>query len=700
MMLFLLLFGALSFSQTASLPNVTASPGNSLSVPLTVSGFTSIGSITFNIQIDPAVLTFTGITSAPAGFMAGVTGSTLTIVGAWNPSVDFPDGTLMNLNFVYNGVTTSPLNFLGSSVVTKGTLEIIHPVYTNGSVSMAVVSQTATLSPVTAATGDPVTVTVDYHNMPAGIGAITQKIHYDPTKLSFINVIGTLNLGTGVVSSADISAGIITITWSNSGGTNINFPSQFLLNFIYNGSTVTNIDFLPGCIITQVPPPANTNVDVTYYGGTITPSPLPAATAVLGSVTGASQGTVYEVPVTLSGFPSGASGGVQAFTLTIPFDSPRLSYIGIKSPAPSGLVVNQASGVLTLAWSNLSGPDINGNFFTLKFRYNGVGVANVSFGNGCVFNTNTGGIIGTVQTGYTNATITPATTMANATIDHPEATTGSEVLVPVNFSDLPSDMGAATLAITYDFNQLTFIDTQNTLPGTTVKLNGSTHVINIAWNGSGSTDINGVFLKLRFLYVAGGSGCGANVSFTDGCELAQWLTGNIVQTNWNNGGVNVKFKISGYLTYANVGNTAMDNCTVALKTNPAGVTVSSVTTDATGYFEFWAVNGSYKLTASTTKAWGGVTTQDINSMKLHIINAITLTGIFFTAGDVNLSGTISVQDISLVKTKIVDPTFPLPAGNWVFDNPVFSVMCADSPNNVRSLCTGDVNGSYVPPSGP
>ena len=52
-------------------------------------------------------------------------------------------------------MTTSPLNFLGTCQVTQGTTTI-YPTYTNGSVSMAVVPQTATLVGTTAATGLPV----------------------------------------------------------------------------------------------------------------------------------------------------------------------------------------------------------------------------------------------------------------------------------------------------------------------------------------------------------------------------------------------------------------------------------------------------------------------------------------------------------------------------------------------------------------
>ena len=252
MMLFLLLFGAASFSQTASLATVTASPGQNLPVALNVTGFTGIGSITFNIQFDPTVMTFTGITSpALTGFVVGVTGNTINIVGSWSPYVTVGgagSGKLFDMNFTYNGMTTSPLNFLGTCQVTQG-ITTIYPTYTNGSVSMAVVPQTATLVGTTASTGGNAPVIIKYAGMPGGIGSITQMIHYDPTKLNFISVTGVGTLASGLNYNANISTGLITITWTNVGGTNINWPSnEFILNFVYIGSTVTNVDFVGGCL--------------------------------------------------------------------------------------------------------------------------------------------------------------------------------------------------------------------------------------------------------------------------------------------------------------------------------------------------------------------------------------------------------------------------------------------------------------------
>jgi hypothetical protein len=440
----------------------------------------------------------------------------------------------------------------------------------------------------------------------------------------------------------------------------------------------------------------------------------PTATAVLGSVTGANQGQDYLVPLTLTGFPT----NTQAFTLTIPFDSPRLTYLGLQNTV-NGLVVSQASGTLTLAWSDPSATNINGAFLTLKFKYNGVGTAHVSFGNGCVFNTNTGGVIGTVQVGYTNSTITPGTATANATLGFVQGAVGANVLVPVTFSGLPTPptgMGAVTLNISYDYNALTFIDCQNNTFGATYNLNRTTHILMIAWNAGSATDINGTFLNLRFTYNGGGGGgCGGAVSFADGCQLADFGA-NIVQANWINGGVDLKWTISGHLYYNNttLSNLPLPGATVYVKDGPEPVPpattpipniIASTTTDANGAYSVNVPNGSYYLYASNAAAWAGVGSPDVINLKRYnaslIPNTIVGNPLRIRAADINQDGIVNSADVIPLNRRIAHLT-PNPlylAPDWLFQNPIVLVNCANlSVTDFLGICSGDVNGSYPDPN--
>ncbi|MFH1159661.1 MAG: cohesin domain-containing protein [bacterium] len=278
--IFLVFFGSSVFCQTASLPTVTANPGENVTLPITVTNFINIGAITLYIQFDPAVLTFITLTGQPSGTLAGIIGGNILSI-AWSDltPLTISSGTLMNLVFTYNGPGTSPLTFLPGCEVAQMVGIIPIPIvvaYTNGLVSPNLSNPTkATLLAPCAITGTAVSVPIKYEGFGSNVGSITQKIQYDPAKLTYTSVTMTGNLAGG---SANASGGIITIAWSNPSGASINYPgNQFILNFIYTGTTATNLIFYPGCLITTN---ATVNIPVSYFDGTITPSLVPSPPVV------------------------------------------------------------------------------------------------------------------------------------------------------------------------------------------------------------------------------------------------------------------------------------------------------------------------------------------------------------------------------------------------------------------------------------
>jgi hypothetical protein len=323
LMIFLVLFGSSVFSQTASLlPFVTASPGEQVTLPLTVTGFTNIGSIQFNIQIDPTILAFQIVTGGPSGMLANVSGTTLTIL--WNnyPPQTFPDGTLCNLVFIYTGPGTSQLTFLGTSAVyqTFGTppnvvnVELF-PVYTNGQVSayMGNTSTATLMNQACAVTGSTVSVPINYQGFVNNVGSITQKIHYDITKMNYV---GMTIIGTSLSGAyASFSGGIVTIAWDNPYGANINYPAnQFILNFTYIGTTGTTVEFYPGCIITT-----NTtfNIPVSYFNGTVSMNPIPTPTITPpGPITFCAGGSVVLTSSAATSYLWSTGATTQAITVT------------------------------------------------------------------------------------------------------------------------------------------------------------------------------------------------------------------------------------------------------------------------------------------------------------------------------------------------------------------------------------------------
>ena len=160
--------------------------------------------------------------------------------------------------------------------------------------------------------------------------------------------------------------------------------------------------------------------------------------------------------------------------------------------------------------------------------------------------------------------------------------------------------------------------------------------------------------------------------------------------------------ISGKLTYDNAPISSPLSCSkVYLKTS-TGTAVDSTDTDINGNYHFCGIsNGSYTLSAKTTKAVGGINATDALLTAKHYVNIIILTGIKLAAADVNASGYVNSTDALIITKRYtqVIPTFV--AGDWIFEQPAIS-FTSNSANvvNFKGLCFGDVNGSYTPPINP
>lgn len=716
-MLLLLIFGSVTFGQaTASLatdPATTASPGEPVLVPLMVTNFNSIGAIQFAIDLNTEILNCTGIINRDAGLSSGFlefhqSGARLFIT--WTANSTFPSfsGKLFDINFIYTGPGTSPLNFYPTQCqVAHGDFTILPVAYTNGSVSQDLtVTTKATLVGGTAVTGGPVTVQLRFEDFLVKAGAITQKIHYDVTKLDFVSAVG-LDTLAGVIGNA--SGGVVTLTWTRTGGGNINWlaatpnSNLILLTFVYTGNTATNLEFYPGCIIsTATDPPAN--IPVSYYNGMVEPG-TPVAHASLGSIAGALQGTDYEIPLTLSDFDA-LVNKAGAITLTIPYDSPKLSFINASSN-PHGAIVNANGSYVSIVWTNAAPGLIDGEFLKLKFKYNGVGDAHLDFGAGCLFTTTTGDAI---QVGYMNGIVTPGGS-SNAYIGIPISPTGADVAVPVYFTDMPPDVGAITLNIAFDFSKLSYIQVTDFPADGSANVNVTGNIIHIVWiSPTPWTGINTTpFCNLNFHVSGGGQ---APVNFDNGCEIANnaFPTPSIIPTIFHNGGVNLVYKVSGILTYDNIPNTPLGGITVYLKqgvdpypnTTPLPVIAASTTTDANGYFEMFVANGTYWLDGDRDVPWVHAGLSDIINLQRYVaglpstIPTLPLWNLRQKAANVFMNAFINGGDIIVLQRRYAGfepgPNNPnYTAGNMTFEHPSFTVVNAPVIQNFKGLYTGDVN---------
>lgn len=159
-------------------------------------------------------------------------------------------------------------------------------------------------------------------------------------------------------------------------------------------------------------------------------------------------------------------------------------------------------------------------------------------------------------------------------------------------------------------------------------------------------------------------------------------------------------EVSGQVTYNNAANTPLPNVTISLK-DASLVTVGTALTDASGNYKFnYVWKGNYSMTASGNPApYGGITSTDGLQIKRHAIGIITLTGLRLAAADVNQSTTVNSSDAVLVQRRSVGIAVPSwTLSDWMYESYNLSVSSTNISQNVLGLCSGDVNGSYVPVS--
>jgi hypothetical protein len=150
--------------------------------------------------------------------------------------------------------------------------------------------------------------------------------------------------------------------------------------------------------------------------------------------------------------------------------------------------------------------------------------------------------------------------------------------------------------------------------------------------------------------------------------------------------------VYGKVTYDNVFNTPLSNVVVTL--NPGSL---SATTDASGNYTIIGVaNGDYTVTATTTKAWGGVNATDALGVLLHSISNPALTGLPLEGADVNNSSAVNATDAQQILLRTNGNITSFAKGDWVFEPQSVTVNNQIGTANFKGLVTGDVNRSYVP----
>ena len=184
-----------------------------------------------------------------------------------------------------------------------------------------------------------------------------------------------------------------------------------------------------------------------------------------------------------------------------------------------------------------------------------------------------------------------------------------------------------------------------------------------------------------------------SIAVTDlqtGCTASDQLSINLITAGTG--------RIEGIVQYLNTAASAITSAKVLLC--QGSILLDSVLTDNTGSFAFTSVpGGTFTIKAMVNKTSGGYNSNDALLIMKHFVNDPPLIGLKETAADVNGSGFVNASDALLVAKRFAQIILGFPVGEWVSEAPVVMMPIEGTTitQNIKVLCTGDVNGSFSSP---
>lgn len=366
--LLLLLYGSSAFAQqtSVSIPVVEADAGSTVNVPINVSNFNDVGSLTLVIDYDAGALTFNGIENAARdGFNVNASGGEIRIV--WfdqtaNNPINITSGKLLDLNFDFVGGSTALTIDAGASEVTDSGANPFAVSYSSGSVAEEAGS--LTLGTVEAPSiGQMVEVPVTASGL-NDVGSVSLVIDFNPAVLDFVSFTdasgmglaagspqaGQVNIGGFSTSGVDLDGAVGTLTFEYLGGVSA---------LTFDGSSeVTNVG--GGEITTQ------------FNAGLVAGDVATVSIPTVGGV----PGDQVVVPVLASDL-----NGVGSVSLSINYDPSVLTFVDSQNGA-AGLSLTTGTptaGTVNVGGFSTTAVDVGtGTLIELVFNYHG-GATDVSF---------------------------------------------------------------------------------------------------------------------------------------------------------------------------------------------------------------------------------------------------------------------------------------------------------------------------------
>ena len=357
---------------TVSLESQTVASGEEVMMPVNFSGdgFSDVSAFTLKIDHDQNSLNFQGIESGMSeDLVVNQNGSEISIQYQGSAQ-DFTDANVLDLTFIYSGVSTTRVEFMPGSEVNNEIAEPLAVNYVDGNVNPAAADDTITISEVEAFAGQSVTIPVMATEV-GDVGAVDFYIEFDNNKLSFADWNAEQLEGW----EFNQNGGEITLGWFGTG--NITEGTLLNLEFVYEGGGDAGIVFTSG---TEVTSQEGTAIPMSFKNGGIVQATSDSK-ATIAEVTSCDQNTAT-VPVTLSDVDP-----ISAFDLEIGFNADGLDFIELDNVNPdiADYNINTNEGEILINWSTSGGGiDANGKLFDIVFDYKGA-YSEITFNSGSEF---------------------------------------------------------------------------------------------------------------------------------------------------------------------------------------------------------------------------------------------------------------------------------------------------------------------------
>ncbi len=517
------IFATFAYGQgiTMTIGSRTASVGDTITVPVSVTNFNNIGAVSLKIQFTSSVLTFLDVENQPAtgNFTDNASNGVLTVGWFSTTPLNLGNGKLLDMKFIYNG-GTSNIDFVKSQCEVaniSGNPLVVD--YYNGIVSPVAVTKLI-LPQITAVAGDNISVPLDFENL-NNVGAISLKINYDPSVLTYTGVSDQPSAGTFTVNAA---GGVVSLGWFDTTPLNIGNGTFVKLNFAFKGGT-SDLNFITAQC--EVSNPLGNPIFTEYENGRVTFDLSLVPKFTIENLV-AIPGSNVSIPLDIKNL---ANAG--AISLKINYDPTVLTYTGVSNgPTTGNFTANASNGVISIGWFDTTPMNIDsGKFLDLNFTYIG-GMSSISFSEWqCEVSDALGNPLFVY---YTNGTIIPnVDAVPVLDIAKVHAVAGNSVVVPLVVNNF-QNVGAVSLKIEYDPAIVSFTGASNQPAAGNFTVNASGGVITLGWFDTTPYGLDSVkFVDLNFNYIGGTS----DLAFDLGqCEISNNV-GQPLFSLYNNGKV-------------------------------------------------------------------------------------------------------------------------------------------------------------------